>query len=84
MFQPDRPAPTGSVSLLAEWCLRQFLKLQEFLSGPRDRLPMQYLSALPAKPRDGLYLFAADVTSGGAARGLYRYDESTDSYTAIS
>jgi hypothetical protein len=48
-----------------------------------DRVAMQFLSALPAKPQDGLYLFAADVTGPGDPRGLYLYDSSTATYTNI-
>lgn len=44
---------------------------------------LTYLSALPARPQDGLYLFAAAVTAPGDPRGLYRYDSSTGSYINI-
>jgi hypothetical protein len=83
MFQPDRPAPTGSTSSLAEWCLRQFLKVAEAMRSAVERLPMKYLATLPSKPKDGLYLFASNVVSASAARGLYRYDEATAAYSLV-
>jgi hypothetical protein len=46
-----------------------------------DRIALQYLSTLPERPSDGLYLFAADVTAPGDLRGLYRCDGGT--YTFI-
>ena len=43
-----------------------------------------YLTTLPARPQDRLYLFAADVVGAGQPRGLYRYDSSTGTYTSIA
>jgi hypothetical protein len=57
--------------------------IERAANTPDDRVALQFLAALPDRPMDGLYLFAANVTGPGNPRGVYVYDSSTGSYTNI-
>lgn len=81
MYQPN-PLTATSFGELARWLGRELARIaQEFAVG-KDVLAMTYLTALPAKPLAGLYLFDAGVA--GASRGCYRYDPATLAYTFLA
>lgn len=73
MFQPDRPAPTDSVGRLADWCLRQFIKISEALYTPSGNVTFTVLYAEPSKVRAGMVVYADGTTwNPGSGQGLYR------------
>jgi hypothetical protein len=58
---------------------------QRFVEVQRaSHVPLTYLTALPDKPQDGIYLFDTNVTSGAATRGAYRYDSAAATYTFLA
>lgn len=83
MFQPDRPAPTEGPRL-AEWCLRQFLKVAEALSSEVSNTTYTVLYAAPTKTRAGMVVYADGTTwNPGSGEGLYRRNAANSAWTFI-
>jgi hypothetical protein len=81
-FRP-RKAPTKPEDL-PKFIDEQLASVQKAANRGSSHVPLTYLTVLPDKPQDGLYLFDTNVTSGAATRGAYRYDSSTATYTFLA
>jgi hypothetical protein len=63
---------------------QRFVEVQRAARAASSHVPLTYLTALPDKPQDGIYLFDTNVTSGAATRGAYRYDSAAATYTFLA
>ena len=70
------PLSQGTPEQVRAWAGREFEQISRVMrEGSSENLRLDVLSKLPAKPYEGLVCyFAANVVTGGSARGVWSYD----------
>lgn len=77
---PDDPAK------LPDFLRSELDKLQRAFYGPIKIVWLDELNVAPAKPRNGMVVFADGTNfkpNGAGARGMWRYDGNTATYVSL-
>lgn len=79
-YQPANPPQDPAQ--LPGFLRQELYSIQQAANRSNSFAALDYLGVAPTRPKNGLYLSAAGVL--GVNRGLYRYDETSATYTFIA
>lgn len=86
--RPPEPPRGGSIEDLIrwagemhQWAVEDSQAVEKAAHAGSDSVPVNYLSAAPDRPKNGIYHADGTNWNPGSGKGAYRYDESTATYT---